>query len=385
MIRRLFIPLVAFVAVSVLGWAEEPFEPFTGKVTRNKVRMRLNPNLEGPILQQLTRGDLLVINGESEDFYSVAPPMGTRAYVFRTFVLDGMIEGSHVNIRLEPDLNAPVITQLNSGAKVDGKISPLNSKWLEIDPPEDSKFFIAKEFIEKVGDASYLGQMQMRKSEVEKLLAEAALTTEGALQQPFAEIDFDHIATLYNNIITQYTEFAEVVDQAKVAFSDAQIAYIEKKVEFAESIGTDSSADQRYLDTHRENEMERRIETVATPTPVRPRPELPTYVSPWSSAEEKIFDTWQVSHPSGSIDDFYEQQRDDAELLEGVLTAYDRPIKNKPGDYLLVDADSQIPIAYLYSTSVELSQKVGQATRIKAAKRPNNHFAFPAYYVLSIE
>jgi hypothetical protein len=41
-----------------------------------------------------------------------------------------------------------------------------------------------------------------------------------------------------------------------------------------------------------------------------------------------------------------------------------------------------LPIAYLYSTQVDLQGKVGQAVTLQAAPRPNHHFAFPAYFVL---
>ena len=74
-----------------------PFTSFTGKVTKNKVRLRLQPNLEGPILKELVQGDMLIIIGETEDFYAVQPPTGSKAYVFRTYILDGVVEASRVN------------------------------------------------------------------------------------------------------------------------------------------------------------------------------------------------------------------------------------------------------------------------------------------------
>ena len=37
---------------------------FTGKIIGNKVRMRLHPNLESPIVQELAAGDMVVVDGE---------------------------------------------------------------------------------------------------------------------------------------------------------------------------------------------------------------------------------------------------------------------------------------------------------------------------------
>lgn len=51
---------------------QSPFQAFTGKVTKNKVRLRLQPNLDGPILRELKQGDLLIVVGETDDFYAVS-------------------------------------------------------------------------------------------------------------------------------------------------------------------------------------------------------------------------------------------------------------------------------------------------------------------------
>src|SRR6185436_8172560 len=106
---------------------ERPFSPFTGKVKGKKVRLRANADLESRVVKELNRSDLLVVTGEKGDFYSVEPPPGSKAYVFRSFVLDGVVEGNRVNVRLEPSLDAPVIAHLNSGDPIKGVLSALNN------------------------------------------------------------------------------------------------------------------------------------------------------------------------------------------------------------------------------------------------------------------
>ncbi|MGZ3733102.1 MAG: SH3 domain-containing protein, partial [Parachlamydiaceae bacterium] len=113
--------------VEILTQPLQSIEPFTGKITRNKVRMRLQPSLDALILRELSKDDLLSVVGESNEFYAILPPKDTKAYIFRTYVLDDIVEGSRVNVRLEPAIEAPVIAQLNSGDKVEGIISPLSS------------------------------------------------------------------------------------------------------------------------------------------------------------------------------------------------------------------------------------------------------------------
>ncbi|MBA2727993.1 MAG: hypothetical protein H0U49_07460 [Parachlamydiaceae bacterium] len=60
-------------------------------------------------------------------------------------------------------------------------------------------------------------------------------------------------------------------------------------------------------------------------------------------------------------------------------------MKNKPGDFLLLSSISNLPIAYLYSTAVNLQDKLGRIATVQVVKRPNNNFAFPAYYVIFVE
>jgi hypothetical protein len=60
-------------------------------------------------------------------------------------------------------------------------------------------------------------------------------------------------------------------------------------------------------------------------------------------------------------------------------------MKNKPGDYMLVSQATHAPIAYLYSTKVDLQHNVGQQVTIYGIKRPNYNFAFPAYFVVIAE
>ena len=103
------------------------FEAFTGKVMGDKVRLRLQPHLDAPILREMNTGDLLIVDSESNDFFAAKPLADVKAYIFRTYVLDGLVEGTNVNVRLAPDIEAPVLTQLNTGDTVDGVISSLNN------------------------------------------------------------------------------------------------------------------------------------------------------------------------------------------------------------------------------------------------------------------
>ena len=53
------------------------------------------------------------------------------------------------------------------------------------------------------------------------------------------------------------------------------------------------------------------------------------------------------------------------------------------GDYVLKDKD--LTKAYLYSTQINLQDYVGKKVTVLVTPRSNNNFAFPAYFVLSVE
>ena len=93
--------------------------------------------------------------------------------------------------------------------------------------------------------------------------------------------------------------------------------------------------------------------------------------------------SWTNINDNKTQQDYYEEQKLAAIEIAGIVEPYTAPVKNKPGDFILRDKD--IPVGYVYSTQVNLQNLIGQNVRLIAAPRPNNNFAFPAYYVLRVE
>lgn len=403
---------------------DEPLEPFTGKIVRNKVRMRLQPSLEAPILRELSRDDLLIVVGEADEFYAVAPPKDVKAYIFRTFILDNTIEGDRVNVRLEPALEAPVIAQLNRGDHVDGVISTLNAKWLEIAPPESTHFYVCKEYVEKVGSPAMMAELEQRRREVNDLLHSTYLQSQAEMQKNYPDINLDKAIFGYHTIIKQYTDFSDQVARAKELLSELQDAYLQKKIAFLERKA--SSAEAQLAATTKQTQQQQPAKPQYVPPPaqqpmpipqsiemeveVMPGPEILASEQPynfedfdwnslfdsssmtgkmatWIPVEKRLYDIW-ASHQhknQATPQAFYLQQLNETVVLSGILEPYARVVKNKPGDYIMVSQASKSPIAYLYSTKVNMQDRVGHEVTVHAIKRNNNNFAFPAYFVVGIE
>lgn len=363
------------------------FNPFTGRVLKNKVRMRLQPSLDSTILRELNSNDFVIVTGEKEDFYAIQPPKDIKGYVFRTFVLDGVIEGNKVNVRLEPDLSAPIIAQMNTGDQVVGTISPQDKKWLEISPPSSTRFYIAKSYIEKAGDVNLMSLMAKKEEEADALIETATANSKAEMEKPFESINLYNAIQDLNIVVTQYKEFPDLVTKAKDLINRIQEEYGHKK--------------EAFMAAKKNSELQ--TVTIATstlpavqhsePIPVAKESShllsnqasgVNSKMATWLPIEQNVFELWTDKHPHSSLEEFYQQQSKDAVILTGIVEPYSRSVKNKPGDYILVNQANHLPIAYLYSTKVNLQDLVGQETSVRVTSRNNHNFAFPAYFVLSI-
>ena len=373
-----------------------PFSAFTGKVKKNKVRLRLLPNLDSPIIKELTQGDMLIVLGETEDFYAVQPPSGLKSYVFRTYVLDNVIEATRVNVRLEPDTEAPIIAQLHSGDAIEGNISALNSKWLEIEPPTSARFYIAKDYIEKLGDASVMATIEKKRNEVNMLLNSTYLNSQTELQKAFPEIILDGVYANLNKIINEYKGFPEQASRAKEILNSTQDIYLQKKIAYLEAktkiVQDDWQAKNSQLNEQMRSQqqkmstLEQQLKRTNGSAPfIAQNNGLSNKMAAWIPVEQSLYEAWANSNNQRTQEEFYQDQNNSAVALKGIIEPYNRVIKNKPGDYILVNQSNHLPIAYLYSTQVNLQDKVGHQVTVHAAPRDNHSFAFPAYFVLFAE
>lgn len=351
---------------------QAPFTPFTGKIKGKKVRLRLSADLDSKIIKELNKNELVSIVGEKEDFWAVQPPADTKVYVFRSFVLDNVVEGNRVNVRLEPSLEAPVVAHLNAGEQlVNPVISPINNKWLEIAPPPQTHFYIAKDYIDYAGGPEFKAQHDRRMATVGQILEATAVLSQSELRKPFEEVDFDRIAGNYNTVIHDYTDFPEMVEHAKEALTAFQELYLEKRIAYLASRPT-----PEQIAAQQQKEQELRELSLAMA-------QVTDKMRAWDSVEESLYSNWAALNENRSKQEFYEEQKLSAVIFSGIVEAYNSPVKNKPGDYMIRDKD--FPVAYLYSTQVNLQSLVGRHVTVVASQRSNNNFAFPAYYVLTAE
>lgn len=418
--RSLFLLPLTLLCCSITLSAEQEAEippPFTAKVCRNKVRLRTEPNLDAHIIKEMDRDELLAVIEENDEFWAARPSKETKAYVYSNYVEDGVIQGERVNIRLRPDLDSPILTQLNSGDPVEGQPCGLNRRWTEITIPEGVRFYVAKELVEPVGDIHYIAEMEEKKERAKRLIDSAWTVCKAELKRPFEEINIDQPLADLREVIQSLDDVPEECERAEELLSQAHRAYTTKRLEFLESkvISAEASQESRFhpelntkakvtkktelsalessLSEYRKEleKLESTLDQYEDQTIIAEQVQdkavfaLAANPSKWTPLEEKRFSDWAQTHPGAIPDDFYQEEKQSAKQLCGIIASYSRPIKNKPGDYLLLEKDSRVPIAILYSTILDLEPHVGESVTISASPRENNHFAWPAYFALSIE
>lgn len=381
-------PSNAKTTVAAPAKKADSFKTFTGKILANKVRLRVKPDLESHIIRQVNKNDLLLIVAEEGDFYAVQPPKDMKAYVFRSYILDNVVEANRVNVRLEPHVDAPIIGQLQGGEKIEGKICSMNHKWLEIPPPSNAKFYVSKEFISQVGGPEYLVMMEMRKTQAEESLSKAFFTAEVECKKAYEEMSVIEPTEQFQAIVRNFSDFPEIAKQAREGLALLKDTYLQKKIAFLESKAElSSSAKEELLAKHKTESQELFAEaSTENPSSFGKRAiarELNDQMRKWDAVEESLFLSWSAFHTNKTLDDFYAEQKANASIIIGTIEPYGHPVKNKPGDFVLRGEDA--PLAYLYSTRVNLHACVGKKVSLLVSSRPNNHFAFPAYFVLSVE
>jgi hypothetical protein len=382
---RKFLFFILAISLTNLFSENKSFQSFTGKIIGNKVRMRAAPNLEGAIIEKLNKEDLVLVLDEKENYFAISPPENIKLYVFKTYFTDNVTEADKVNVRLKPNLESPVLGQLSKSQTIQGNACKDNEKWLEITPPKNIHFYVSKEYVKRVGDASYIVFMQERKKEVQKLLNSAFFLAQEECKKNYSEMKMEKAISQFEAIIKGYSDFPNSVKQAKEGLSLLKDTYLQKKISYLET--------KANISPEEKEKVFKEVKTFEKPKPKKPATfdkktksltlKMTKKMKLWISKEKELFTTWSTYHPGKLIEDFYNDQKANAISLTGTIENYDKPIRSKPGNYVL--KGENIPIAYLYSTLIDLEEHIGKTVTILVSPRPNNNFAFPAYFVNAVK
>lgn len=349
---------------------------FTGKVQVHCAPLRSAPQADSITVAEVERATLLRVFGKSGDFYQVAPPEGLKAYIASRFVSGESIVGQHVNVRSRPNTESAILGQVNSGDRIKAESLLKAPDWVEIPFPESRKLFIRADLIAKIaGDASF-EEYQHQRSDILRALNEAQTLNAEALSQ----LQDDRPTQISWNTVRAAFEKAQNLASKSPAFSELEVS---SKQQLQEAF-------LKYQATFAATEQLRKAQTEPT-IPQDTKDQTKTDATPqlsesnaWTQIEEQQLKDWLNEHPEKDRDHYALMQEDQAQILEGKLIPFTRPdLRQKPGDFILMSQD--LPIAYLYSSTIDLQQLNEKTLKLKAVKRDDLGFALPAYCVLTIE
>jgi len=379
---------------------------FTGATVREKVRLRLQPDLNAKVVKDLGRGELLLIVGEDNSFYRVKPDFDQRAYVYAKYVNDGKISGERVNVRLQPDLESPILIQMATGDQVVAT-APASGNWLEITIPDSVVFYVAKEYVEKVGDANYLSNLRKEERELRHQTELATSMGKMELQKPFETIDLTAPRQAFKRALNLSGNKSDKRAHVEQLLQDMEHAYAEKREAHLSSIppkpisapvpgnsaaGASLTLEQELNAYHTKiNKLDEKLNSPTADKDVALQREttqsMGETLDRWAPVEGAYLVSWadRKGLNQASFDEFYAEQRQNSRTLQGIIQPYSGQVKNRPGDFILVATDTRKPLAYLYSTQVNLANSAGKQVTLIGIPRNNNQFAYPAYFVLSLE
>lgn len=140
--------LITFLLLTGVSYADAVK---TGIVTGDVVNLRAQANTSSKILKQLVKGTKVSIVESEKDWYQVSYNDST-GWISGNYILirdesisAGVVTGSVVNVRSEPNTSGEILAKLNKGARVD--IFEQSGDWYRISIGEDRYGWIHKDYI----------------------------------------------------------------------------------------------------------------------------------------------------------------------------------------------------------------------------------------------
>ena len=162
----------------------------------------------------------------------------------------------------------------------------------------------------------------------------------------------------FEAIIRGYSDFPAYTQQAKEGLSLLQDNYLQKKIAYLESktgLGESEKAELlKQLSSLTDFEVKKRPTKAVSR--VFENKNLTDKMRFWRPSEEALYNSWTNFHTNKGVEDFYNEQKANAIVLNGVVSSFNNSMKNRPGDYVI--KNDNVPIAYLYSTVIDLEKLI---------------------------
>ena len=183
---------LAFVAVCECG--AQDFEPFQGEINSENANLRADATVTSETICMLNKGDGVEVVRQLYDWYKIRLPRQAPSYISKDFVSDigkdrGEVLKDNVNIRLRPDISAPILGRLNSGDLV--IILEGTPPWYKIEPVKNSFGWVNMKLVNKTsGKRQFKTTKAQQRRAMERPLqqfteSKEPITVEGTIKAKF--------------------------------------------------------------------------------------------------------------------------------------------------------------------------------------------------------
>lgn len=115
------------------------------RVTGSNVNLRTGPSRRAEIVGQLPRGTEVLVVLTDGEWSSIVPPEGTAGWISRSYLEDGVVTGSRVNLRAGPSVAYASLMMLGEGAEV--AVIEERDGWARIKLPDTARLWMSSRYL----------------------------------------------------------------------------------------------------------------------------------------------------------------------------------------------------------------------------------------------
>ncbi len=149
-----------FAALLGCGFAASAAD---GVVNADLLNVRLAPELKAPVVVKLRAGDAVRVEKESGAFYEIAAPAKTPVYISGVYIRNGKTTQA---LKMYADMSAksPLLGELPAGTEIK-TVRETRYGWTQIEPPAGIRLYAAKMYIDLKNPLPAVGEQKSAEGE----------------------------------------------------------------------------------------------------------------------------------------------------------------------------------------------------------------------------
>lgn len=128
-------------------------ELLRARVTADRVNVRIRPDINSEIVTQLSSGEEVIVLERGDEWTKIKAPIHTKCWVYNECIEGDRIKSDSVNMRCGPGIAFPVLARLKKGTQIN--IIEVFGEWTRISPPVEFPAWVSSKYLQ------YLEELQV--------------------------------------------------------------------------------------------------------------------------------------------------------------------------------------------------------------------------------